>query len=225
MTDQGINFFGKITASATHEFINILATIRETSGLIEDLLSLRPVDDSGDERFAGILKKIKEQTERGVSICEKLNAFSHSIDEPRSRILIGGLLDQVVFLMQGICRLQRVYLIRDSAHQIEPPTAIISNSFRLQLALASCIETCLAGALPEERIRVQTELAGERIAIRFVIDTNGSRSPQKLEIPGRFGELNPILNDLEAQLTHLDKPGQSGLTLSLPISSTDNTHE
>lgn len=40
-----IVFFGKITAGITHEMKNVLAIIKESSGLMEDLILLRPEDD------------------------------------------------------------------------------------------------------------------------------------------------------------------------------------
>ena len=37
LADAGMKFFGKMTASATHEIKNALAIINESAGLLEDL--------------------------------------------------------------------------------------------------------------------------------------------------------------------------------------------
>ena len=44
-------FMGRMTAQATHEMQNILATIRESSGLMEDLLAMGGENFAHAERF------------------------------------------------------------------------------------------------------------------------------------------------------------------------------
>ena len=38
--DKGLRFFGKITASVTHEIKNALATINENAGLMTDYIEM-----------------------------------------------------------------------------------------------------------------------------------------------------------------------------------------
>ncbi len=69
---------GRLTASATHEFQNILATIRESSGLMEDLLAMGGGDFAHAERFKKGLTVLSEQVERGMMLSEQLNYCAHA---------------------------------------------------------------------------------------------------------------------------------------------------
>ena len=78
MSEKEIKFIGKITAGVTHEVNNVLASIREISGLMTDILSV--IDDKSfprKEKFQTSLQKIQNQIERGVKLTSQLNKFSH----------------------------------------------------------------------------------------------------------------------------------------------------
>jgi C4-dicarboxylate-specific signal transduction histidine kinase len=71
-------FMGRLTASATHELQNILATIRESSGLMDDLLALSSGGFAHAERFKKGLSVLAEQVERGMILTEQLNFCAHA---------------------------------------------------------------------------------------------------------------------------------------------------
>ncbi len=71
-------FMGRLTASATHEMQNILATIRESSGLMEDLLAMGGENFAHAERFKKGLLVLSEQVERGMALAEQLNYCAHA---------------------------------------------------------------------------------------------------------------------------------------------------
>jgi len=71
-------FMGRMTASATHELQNILATIRESSGLMEDLLAISSEGFAHAERFKKGLCVLAEQVERGMILTEQLNFCAHA---------------------------------------------------------------------------------------------------------------------------------------------------
>jgi len=74
-------FMGRITAGVTHEMKNVLAIIKESAGLMEDLLALsKDASFPHREKFSSVLSKIRNQVARGVDISTRLNAFAHSPD-------------------------------------------------------------------------------------------------------------------------------------------------
>jgi len=218
MKEQESAFIGKITAGATHEFVNVLATIRETSGLMEDLLALnREVSFAHKEKFKKILNTIQKHVDRGMVISEKLNAFAHSMDEPKSRVVINELLDQLVFLMQRFSRLSNVQLTRDRANQIESSPVILSDPFKLQLSIASCIEYCLANTSPGGVITLQTRYAGKGIAIRCVVEKGLCPRERTDDFSDEFNGLQETFDDLDAHLLQINSPEQQGLELIIPL--------
>ncbi len=125
MREQETAFIGKITAGMTHEFMNVLATIRENSGLMEDLLALcRETSFPHREKFAKTLIIIQKQVNRGMEISARLNKFAHSMDEPKARVEVNELLDQLAFLVQRFARLKQVQL---TVNPVEPPFAIFDK--------------------------------------------------------------------------------------------------
>ena len=111
MKAKELAFMGKITAGATHEMNNVLATIRESGGLLQDLMGL--CQDSSfpyREKFLKVLTNIDDQVRRGVELATKLNKFSHSMDNPETRIDAQTILQLNLFLMHRFARLKQVTL-------------------------------------------------------------------------------------------------------------------
>ncbi len=69
MNEKEIKFIGKITAGVTHEVNNVLASIREISGLMTDILSItNETSFPRKEKFQTSLQKIQNQVQRGIKI-------------------------------------------------------------------------------------------------------------------------------------------------------------
>jgi hypothetical protein len=94
-------FAGRITASVTHEIQNVLAIIKESSGLMEDILAMNP-DSVPDQRIGKCIDSIKRQAYRGVTLTSALNGFAHTADHPVSRVNVCGILEELVFLTRRI---------------------------------------------------------------------------------------------------------------------------
>jgi len=210
-------FIGKITAGVTHEYMNVLATIRETSGLMEDLLSLSQADDFPyREKFSKALSTIRSQVDRGTGLTEKLNAFAHNMDRPSFRVVIDDLLVQVILLMQHSSRLCNIELLIDHTHRIRPSPVLLSDPFNLQLILASCLEYCMANTASGGAIMLQTGHVDEGVAIRCVI-AKGLNSARKTDdFASVAAGLEEACHALEARLQQIDSTNQHGLTLILP---------
>jgi signal transduction histidine kinase len=92
---RDIFFFGTVTASISHEIKNVMTTINETAGLLDDFAlqaqrtgsGLEP--DRAREAAAAIARNIR----RADSIVRNLNRFAHSADRDRATIRLGELLD------------------------------------------------------------------------------------------------------------------------------------
>ncbi|MCJ7596564.1 MAG: sensor histidine kinase, partial [Desulfobacterales bacterium] len=76
--EAGLQFFGKISASISHEIKNVMAIITESAGLMEDLTVLAekgmPIDPQRLKTHAG---KIMTQIRRADEIIKNMNRFSH----------------------------------------------------------------------------------------------------------------------------------------------------
>lgn len=81
---ENLRFMGRMTAGMTHEINNVLAVIRETAGLAQDLAALDVSKASPHgERIIGCLEEVQRQIERGAAVTRSLNRFAHSVDHDR----------------------------------------------------------------------------------------------------------------------------------------------
>lgn len=215
MREQETALIGKITAGVSHEFMNVLATIKETSGLMEDLLALcRETSFPHREKFVKTLITIQKQVNRGMEISGRLNKFAHSMDKPKARCEVNELLDQLAFLMQRSAKLKNAQLMVNPA---EPPLAIRIDLFRLQLILVTCLEYCLNHTACGGVITLQSRKTREGIAIQSVIDAYSSQTESVDVLQNELAVLREALEGLGAQLLPISTPGQRGLELILPL--------
>lgn len=141
--DREAKFMGRITAGMTHEIRNVLAVMRESAGLMEDIMSL---PESGSfphkERFSKALGVIQQQVERAVELVGRLNRFAHSMDELRATVDLGELLEQISALLARKARNSRVQL---KAKVQGEGIRVSTDPFALSMLICCCIEHCLEG--------------------------------------------------------------------------------
>lgn len=158
-----IAFFGKITAATTHEMKNILAIIKESSGLMEDLLLISP-NSPYQEKFQNSLSVIKKQVKRGVDLTNRLNRFAHSPDKTTSTVELFELSENLVMLSQRFATLKQVSLTIQQPNQA---ITIMTNPIQLQMALLASIDCCLNEMPPHGEIIVSFEKNEEQTAVQF----------------------------------------------------------
>jgi len=131
-------FSGKITASVTHEVNNVMAIVRELSGLIEDLLyGAQQTGQIDLEKLKTISEKITFQTQRGEAIIKRLNRFAHTADVPPRNLELRKLIQDIVELSQRFAVMKNVRL---EANLPEDSTEVESNPFLLHNAVFLCID-------------------------------------------------------------------------------------
>ncbi len=134
-------FFGKITASITHEIQNVLAIIKENAGLMEDFLLINQSGEVADieDRLAKCIELIKNQGYRGVGLTSGLNSFAHTTDNDRISVNIFELIKKLVFISERLFRQKNVSI---AIIEPEKPCSMIIDPVLFQMVVFSCIE-CL----------------------------------------------------------------------------------
>ncbi|MEE4364184.1 MAG: hypothetical protein V2J08_09640 [Desulfotignum sp.] len=96
---QGLQFFGSVNASISHELKNIFAIISETAGFLNDLTQL---SKQGKKFELSVLENcsssIAEEIERGFDTIRQMNQFAHSVDDPVTETSIADTLTLAVKL-------------------------------------------------------------------------------------------------------------------------------
>lgn len=169
MEGRDIAFMGKITAAITHEMNNVLAIIRESGGLMEDIMAMsKDVEFPYRDKFQTGLKRIKDQVVRGTELSKRLNKFAHSMDEVAASSELTDLLDHAVFLNQRFARQKQTTLGVDPNAAAEK--YVKTRPFNLLQLLTACINCCLENSEPEAAITFYIAEEGGNACIDVVME-------------------------------------------------------
>lgn len=166
-------FMGKITAGVTHEMKNVLAIIRESAGLMEDLLSLAKGDSfPAREKFLKIISKINDQVTRGVGLSNALSQFAHGPDQPFATVDMNRLTEQLVFLCQRFALSKRL-TVKYTAHH-EQPLLFRCEVLKVQMTIFRGIDFLLNVADPGAILTIRpTDRGGDKVAVEFSYEGHG----------------------------------------------------
>ena len=148
LTEGGFRFFGKMSASATHEIKNTLAIINENIGLMDDLSMMAQDGMLSCEQINRISKNIKNQVQRSNYILQKLNKFSHSVDLSSQMI---DLEKTIRFTLDLASRLIDMYEVEIEVTPAPCSMGIKANQFFLENMIWKAVETACKGASQEKK--------------------------------------------------------------------------
>ncbi len=154
LRENGLAFFGAITASVSHELNNVISIIDQSTGLLEDLLySAQGGKPIPNERLQRIADRVSTQTQRGVRIIKRLNSYAHSVDDPVCEFEMNSLVENLIRLCQRFADLKKVSLETSFSDE---PINIASSPFLVQQVLYLHIKRILALSNPDETITLST---------------------------------------------------------------------
>ncbi|MGD9504337.1 MAG: hypothetical protein AB7W37_05480 [Syntrophobacteraceae bacterium] len=160
-----VAFSGRITAAFTHEVKNVLAIIKEASGLMEDLLLMsKAAPFPHKERFERAIGTIQAQVQRGVELSTRLNRFAHSLDEPLASVDLKEIVDQFALLAKRFATLREMTLRSDAA-SVDGTFNILTSPVRFQMALLAAVESCWAAMPPGGAVALLPERREEGAAV------------------------------------------------------------
>jgi len=163
--EAGLQFFGKIIASISHEIKNVLAVINENAGLLEDFILM---EEKGvplnPEKLKRISKKTKEQVKRADGIIQNMNRFAHSVDETVKTIDVIDTMELMIKLSARFSDMAGVSFKMDSRfNQIK----IETNPFLLQNVIWFCLDSIMNLVNSGDTVSIAVENNGCDVLIRF----------------------------------------------------------
>jgi hypothetical protein len=208
-----LRFFGRVAAGFTHELKNVLAIVKETAGLMEDLLAMMPEGTFPHQpRFQRTVKTILEQVSRGVDLSSKMNQFAHSPDQSLAQLDLNEAAAHVSLLAERFARLKGVSL---STVMAERPVMLLSCPVKVLLSVFKAYECCwnhlASGGSALATVRPAPQPA---LSITWTGNTIGSPDLRSaLEGSGDWGELLQVMDSLHGKL-YWRAP--TGFTLEFP---------
>jgi C4-dicarboxylate-specific signal transduction histidine kinase len=196
--DRDAAFVAKITANATHELRNVLAIVKESAGLVTDVIhSLGGRALSNPDKVVRAIGRIDAQVNRGAAFLANLNRFAHSLDRAREEIDLNQEAQQTAFLCQRLARRGRHEIRVQSGDQALP---VGVNSLWLQMALFAAVECCL-DQLPEAgTVTIRTARQGDRPSLEFVAEAGQEAVAPFATGTASWGQLLQLLDRLGASI-------------------------
>lgn len=165
IAETGLQFFGRISASISHELKNVLAIVNENAGLLEDLTLMadrgKPIDPARLKLMAATVKK---QIGRADGIIQNMNRFAHSIDQTIKTVELNPTLELTIALTARFAAMRgvRVELLLPP-NQLAIPTA----PFFLINLLCLCLDFAMSASGDDKRIELVAEETADSVQIRF----------------------------------------------------------
>ncbi len=195
-------FLAKITASATHEIRNVLAIVKESAGLIQDVIhSWGQSGVPNQDKVLRSLGRIDAQVTRGADLLSNLNRFAHSLDRAQEETDLSLEAQQVALLSQRFARKKR-HLVQVRPADQRLPVAL--KPLELQMALFAAVECCL-DQLPEaSTVTLHPAREGDRASVEFIGEAGEKALLPAPAAADGWGRLVKLLDDFGASVETSD---------------------
>jgi len=163
--ETGLKFFGKMTASISHEIKNALAIINENAGLLEDitLMADRGVP-MNPERLKTLAGTLQNQVRRADGVIKTMNRFAHSVDEAVKSVDLGDMVEFVAALSMRFASTKGVTL------ELKPPGnsgKIRTRPFFLENLVWLCLDFAMDMSGEDKNVGFTAEATENGGQIRF----------------------------------------------------------
>jgi signal transduction histidine kinase len=214
---KGLGFFGKITASISHELKNSLAIINEKAGLLEDFALMVnkgiPLDPERMESLAG---QIIKQVGRANDIIRTLNVFAHSAEEPLKNTDLAQVLTLVIRLCSRFADMKSVTMAPNIPTD---PMTIQTRPFFAEHLICHCLTAAMDWAGLEKNIKIGMEHTNDDVRIHiFSLDT--TKQPDNVVFPDKETQL--LANALHARVEQNRESGKLSLVFPRKIPCLDS---
>ena len=163
--ETGLQFFGKMTASISHEIKNVLAIINENAGLLEDFARMAEGGIAIDpERLERLSQAVMKQIRRADTIVKNMNRFAHSTDESLKSVDLNEILELAVVLSNRLASMRSVTL---KPKPQESPVKIRTSPFFLMNLIWLCLDFAMDRVGDGKIVELATQKTETGAQLRF----------------------------------------------------------
>jgi len=212
--ESEVFFIGKITASITHEIKNVFASIKELSGLMEDLVSISETETFPlKEKFQRLVPKIQDQVQRGNDIVKSFNTFAHLSDESVATIDLEYTVDHLISISKRFARQKNIEL---AISENENKLSVETNPLQLLMALFYTLELLIKNLKDSSKILISSEKISD--VYKIYITGNGEIENKdifiaELNSSERCESLLSMLQNIDGTIEFVDSENSFEFTL------------
>ena len=165
IADTGLQFFGEMSASISHEIKNVLAIVNENAGLLEDFSFMadrgKPIDPA---RLKMMAAAVKRQVARADGIIKNMNRLAHSIDQTFTIVE----LNETIHLLVGLTdRFSVMRGVQVDLQLPENPVKFQTAPFFLMNLLWLCLDFSMSASGDEKRVELVAEETENGVRVQF----------------------------------------------------------
>ena len=165
IAETGLQFFGRISASISHEIKNVLAIVNENAGLLEDYSIMAeegmPLDPA---RLKKMASTVMNQVSRADEITKNMNRLAHTIDDTIATVE----LDEIIELFMALtARFAAMRAVKVELRLPASPLKITTAPFYLMNLLWLCLDFSMSASGDEKRVELVVEETENSVRIRF----------------------------------------------------------
>ena len=165
LTENGLQFFGKMTASISHEIKNVLAIINENAGLLGDFALMAERGAAVDpQRLHAMSQTVMKQVRRADAIAKNMNRLAHSVDESTKAIDLNDTLEMLAILSDRFASMRDV-AVRPKRNEV--PLKLRTSPFFLLNLLWLCLDFAMDAANEDKIIELVTQKTEAEIQVCF----------------------------------------------------------
>ncbi len=177
IAETGLQFFGRMSASISHEIKNVLAIVSENAGLLADYSIMAeegmPLDPVRLKKMASTMMR---QVSRADEITKNMNCLAHSIDDTIADVELKEIIELFMALTDRLTAMRKI--------TVEPklsgtPVKIKTAPFFLMNLLWLCLEFAMAASSDIKQIELITEQTKNGANIRLTQLAGLSVSPKQ----------------------------------------------
>jgi C4-dicarboxylate-specific signal transduction histidine kinase len=207
-------FLAKITASTTHEIRNVLAIVKESAGLIDDLVrSFGKRGTLKEDKLFQAVGRIDAQVGRGAQLLTNLNRLAHGLDRASEPVDLGASAQQVASLSERFAR-QRRQTVQVRAP--EAPLTATANALQLQMVLFAAVECCLEAMAEGGAVTIQPHESGGLPAVKVVGEIDSAPAPSDPTATAAWPRLATLGEDLNASVQVVEGSCTIHVVFSVP---------
>jgi C4-dicarboxylate-specific signal transduction histidine kinase len=165
IAETGLQFFGRISASISHEIKNVLAIVNENAGLLEDYSIMAeegmPLDPA---RLKKMASTVMNQVSRADEITKNMNRLAHSIDDTIATVELNEIIE---LFMALTARFAAMRAVKVELRLPASPLKITTAPFYLMNLLWLCLEFSMSASGDEKRVELVVQETENGVRIRF----------------------------------------------------------
>jgi nitrogen-specific signal transduction histidine kinase len=206
-----LNFIGRILAGFTHEIKNYIAIIKESAGLMGDMIKAGKWGKNESRQYMEIIVSIEDQIERSLDLFRHLNRFAHKMDTPRVSFNINEGMEELLALMNRFANQRKIQFETDFQKDLP---SVQSDPAMLQFLVFCFVREKLDHLDKNSRIVVKTGRADGAVTITII--TQGNLIEAETESLCSPEIRQHVISLLGGELLEKDEGIQITLPLNIP---------